>query len=140
MASLTEIREAIADTIVSNISGISVYAEVPEGVVEPVIAIYPADMNYLFTFGNSSTEWEFTLLIGAGSAEDQIAQRALDELVDGVGDRSIAAVLLANQTLGRNDCSLKAPVRMSNYGSKIKFGGTELFGAVIRIGVVTTHR
>lgn len=140
MASLFEIRTAIAETITNNIPGISVYAEVPEDVIEPVIAIYPADIDYLLTFGNSSTPWEFSILVGAASAEDLIAQRALDELVDSVGDRSIIAVLLANQTLGRNDCSIKAPVRMSNYGAKIKFGSTELFGAIIRIGVVTTHR
>jgi hypothetical protein len=140
VATLFEIRTAIAETITNNIPGISVYAELPEDVVEPIIAIYPADMDYLFTYGNSSTPWEFTILVGAASAEDLIAQRALDELVDAVGDRSIIAVLLANQTLGRTDCSLKAPVRMSNYGSKIKFGSTDLFGAIIRIGVVTTHR
>lgn len=140
MASLNEIRTAIATTIVNNISGVSIYAELPEDVIEPVIAIYPADIDYLYTYGNSSTPWEFTILVGAASAEDLIAQRALDELVDSVGDRSIARVLLENQMLGRTDCSLKAPVRMSNYGSKIKFGSTELFGAVIRIGVVTTHR
>lgn len=140
MATLREIRTAIKETLETNIPGISVYAKVPEDVTEPAIAIYPADTNYLHTFGGATSKWEFDLLVGAAGAEDEIAQDPLDDLIDGVGDRSIFAVLLANQTLGREDCSVCEPIRMSSYGAKIKFGSTELFGAIIRIGVVTTHR
>ena len=140
MASLREIRLAIKETIENNIPGVNVRAKVPEGEFGPAIAIYPADIDYLHTFRNASTPWEFNILVGVDSAEDEIAQAALDDLIDAVGDRSIIAVLLANDTLGRTDCSVKEPVRMSNYGAKIKFGDTELFGAVLRVGVVTTHR
>jgi hypothetical protein len=139
VATLTEIRTAIQQTLLDNIAGINVYRNFPGTVVAPAIGILPAPMDYLLTFGNSSTPWEFDLIVVV-EGDDDTAQDPLDELIDAVGNRSIAQVLLANQTLGRSDCSLKKPLTMSNYGAKYKFGGDDLYvGATIRIGVVTTH-
>jgi hypothetical protein len=139
VASLDEICLAIKETLENNISGINVYPEVMDAVVAPAIVIFPSPVDYLLTFGNSSTPWEFDLVL-AVPGDDVIAQKALKEFYDSVGDRSIAATLLANQMLGRDDCSLKKPVTGSDYGARITFGDNTYVGAKIHIGVVTTHR
>lgn len=142
MATLKEVRTAIQQTLLDNLPAprVNVYRNFPGAIVAPAIGILTAPMDYLHTFGNSSTPWQFDLIVVV-EGDDDAAQDPLDELIDAVGDRSIVQILLANQTLGRSDCSLMKPLTMSNYGAKYTFGGTETYvGATIRIGVVTTHR
>lgn len=129
---------AIRETLLANIPGINVQPKVIESVVPPAVFIRTApDLDYFHTFGNSSTPWQFDLLVVTG-ADVEFAQDPLDELVDARGDKSIVRVLLDNQTLGRTDCSLNQPLRLSHYGT-LTFGQTPYTGATIRIGVVVTH-
>lgn len=139
MASLSEIREAIRQTLLDNISGINVYRNVPGAIIAPAVCIYPKPKDYLHTFGNASGIWEFDLIV-AIEGDDDAAQDPLDELIDQIGERSIPLVLLSNPKLGRADCSIKGPVTLVDYGARIKFGDDTYPGATIHIGVVTTYR
>lgn len=138
MPSLIEVRTAIADTLAAHIPGVNFKARMTRGVVVPAVVIYPADMDYLHTFRNSSTQWQFNLNVMAGT-DEEFAQDPLDELVDARGDRSIPAVLLANPTFGRPDCHLMEPLTMSGYGARWTVGDSTYVGAVIRVGVIVTH-
>lgn len=138
MASLTDVRTALADILSDNISGLNTYRRVPGAIVAPAVVIYPGPMDYLFAYQNPATSWEFDLIV-AVPGDDDYAQDPLDELIDATGARSIPAVLLANPKLGRSDCNVKAPLRMTNYGAKVKFGDVTYVGATIRVGVLASH-
>lgn len=143
MASLKEIKLALKAVLDANIAGVNVYPKIVDNPAVPAIVIRTvADLDYLQTFGSSDkpvamTQWDFDLLIATG-ADVEFRQDPLDDLIDVVGDRSIVAALLRNHTLGRDDLSLRGPIRLAHNGT-VTFGQTEYIGAIIRLGTVTTH-
>lgn len=116
----------------------AVYERVPASVVVPAVLIVPAQGDYLVVHGNGGTSWEFDLVVVVPSADEDVAQDILDDYIDARGDKSIVAVVHANPSLGRADCSAVVR-RLSNYGIKYAVSGTEYIGATLRLSVLATH-
>lgn len=138
MATLIEVRQAIKATLQNNITGLNV-TNVLGMPVPPAVMIVPQPWDYLYVFRNKTTEFEFVLdVFAAPAASEQFGQDTLDALVDGDGERSIVGCLLSNSTLGRSDCSVGGPIRLTHYGT-ITAGDTAFVGARISFAVIATR-
>lgn len=137
MATLKEVRQALATTLTTYISDLNVSPLAVGAVTPPHVVIVPSPFDYLKVFGNKVSDFEFMLDIFAGT-DEQFAQDKLDELVDGEGARSIVDVLTTYPLVGVTGCSVKGPIRLAHYGT-LTAGNTNYIGARITLGVVVTR-
>lgn len=134
---LTAIRSAMA-TRLRNIDGIYVYEQWPgTPQVVPCLVIFPPDkIDYSKTFkrGIDEATWELLALVGPMSP---ISQQWLEQLMSGVGARSVIQCLGADRTLGGTVSNLKVPEATTGIYSVPMSGGTQsLIGVEFTIMVM----
>lgn len=139
MPTLVEIRTAIKTTLDTALPKTAVYKRVPDNPVLPCVIVQPAvPSDYQVVFGRKADRWEFDLHVLVPSADSDVAQDTLDEYIAGVGELSIPAIIHANPTLGRADCS-SAVLRLTAYGFRFQAVGVDHVGATLRMLVVATN-
>lgn len=133
MSSLTEIRDALKATI--SRSGLNVYETVADVTNSPAAVIMPDDADFQGAMAMGGDEYHFDIpvLVSAHNVRD--AQRQLDQLVTGRGEKSIREFLFRNSDLGLGDvdCFVKG---YKGYGGGFKTAMTNQIGAVLKVCVV----
>jgi hypothetical protein len=139
MATIGEIRTAIKTTFEANITGLNVAEFMGLVKVPPAIVPRLVDGDFDVAMGaNAVVTWQWDLLVVASRANDTSAQQAIDLLIDGYGDRSIRAILLANKNLGLADGTKAHISGVSNYNAQFTGAGDIPYvGAVLRMAVHT---
>lgn len=100
MTTLIEMRQAIADTIVSINEEMSSYPTFPDMPQVPAVVIQPKKSDFALSMGRGADEWLFDLFVIVGIPEIGLAQDNLDLYVDGSGPKSIRRIIFDNPTLG----------------------------------------
>lgn len=136
MASLTAIRAAVKETLVSSIDGLMVYDTAPGGVVGPAVVVVPVEADFVVAFGRGADTIELDLIVFAPASDLAVGQATLDELVTGAGPRSIRQAVFNNRTLGLAGVDAHV-ARMSDYGMSDP-GLVDALAARLRLIVHTT--
>lgn len=137
MASLKQIRQAIADTVVAGIPTLNPYPNVPGSPNLPALVVVPRADDMAAAFGGGLDVYQFDLLILVSRADDGIAQGDLDDYVTGSGASSVRQVIFANRSLGLTDTDAQV-TGMSQYGGKWDIGGVDHIGAALACTVHTS--
>lgn len=136
MASLAQIRTALASTITSTISGLEGHDKVPESINVPGFMVVPRSTDFDKAFGRGLDGYGFDVIILVSRSVDELAQSALDDYVNGFGPKSIRQAVWNNRALGLD---VEATVTgMSDYGATFEVGGVEYVGARLATDVLTS--
>ena len=138
MASLADIRQGIASTIESNISGLSAYPNVPESVNLPAVLVVPRSADLAMAFGRGLDTWQFDLILLVSRRDDGLAQDDLDPMATGAGISSIRQAIFTNSLIGLTDGTAAFVTGMSQYGATYDIGGVSHVGATLTCRVTTT--
>lgn len=136
MATLGEIREAIKSTVEPEAVGLKVYPRIPGTAMSRCLVIRPSTADFLVVMRKGFDTWNFDLVVLLTSNGDlDVAQRHLDEYIDGGGSKSIRAAIFQNKTLGLPDTDAHIS-GLAGYGP-FDFAAYDHVGAILRL-VVTT--
>lgn len=135
MATLMEVRKAIADVIVSINTEMHGYRNVTDVVQVPAVIVEPRKADFAITMGAGVDEWIYDLYVLVGIPEMGLAQDQLDLYVDGSGLKSIRAIINENPTLGDvvEDSMITA---MDKYGSSFETASIPHIGACLTLKVL----
>lgn len=136
MASLTEIRTALALTLKNTINGLACYPLVPESVNVPAAMVAPRDSDFQLAMGRGFDGYGLDVIVLVGRADDQVAQLALDDYVNGFGDKSIRQAVWNARDLGLSGVEANV-TGMSDYGATFEVGGVDYVGARLAVKVLT---
>lgn len=115
MASLNQIRAALAETVSENVeSELFVYPDVADVVQCPALIIEPMHADYTVTFSLDVT-YEFIMYVLVSRRDTTTAQQELDSFVSHAGPNSIREVLFRNPDLGLDNIDAFVH-RMEGYG------------------------
>lgn len=136
MASLPQIRTALVSTISAAVAGIQGYDRVPESVNLPAFMVVPRSSDFGKSMGRGFDGYSFDVIVLVSSADDQLAQSALDPYVNGFGSSSIRQAVFNGRTLGIDvDATVTG---MSDYGAQYNVGGLDYVGAKLSVDVLTS--
>lgn len=141
MPTLTEIREAIDNTVQNRIAGLRGFDEVTDVAQLPAMVVMPARDTADFTgaMGRGLDVWRFDLYILVQRGEGSAAQKALDQYVSGSGPRSLRQCFYENSDLGGvvDDASCEG---IREYGGKFQTARIDHVGAIVRLTVRTSGK
>lgn len=138
MASLSEIRSAIANTVTNAEIGLQAYDTVADIVAVPALLVLPAEgPDFMVTFARGSDTYQFDLFTMTSRVVPRTGQEALDAYVTGAGPRSLRALFWANKGLGLGDGTEATARGWSRYGGNFPNVGIDHIGAVLRLTVMT---
>ncbi len=136
MATLTEIRDALAAQISALVPGLRTAATVPGTINPPVAVVTPnpaALINYLEVMNSELATWTMRVYIIVGTVSDRSAQTMLDNFLAPTGDSSVPAAINSDQTLG-GVVEYAVPTAAQRYG-EIVYGGVSYLGCEILVDV-----
>lgn len=138
MASMGDVRRALAERIGQVADDFTVYAFIPDAVIAPCLYIDPDRpfLDYQQAFRSGQAYWRFAITILVNRIDDESAQNALDDLVDPFG--VIVSRLQADDiddSMAEIACYAEV-LSATRYGS-YRVGGTTYFGTQIMIEVRT---
>lgn len=144
MASISELRQAIYDTLLDPDDDLSVLTTTPETNPNyPAVIIQPVTTSFTtrqaLNGGQDVFEWDLVILVSGADLE--VAQLALDEYLARSGPRSIRQRIRDRQDLGLDDKNRTSAWvdRMESYGITLsRDPEVRDFGAVLRLIVRTT--
>jgi hypothetical protein len=135
VASLTQIREALATTIADGVDAeMSVYERVTDVVQVPAAVITPTSADWKVALSRGTDKWMFDVFILVGRSDTTNAQEELDGFLAGAGPNSVREVLYNNPTLGIEDVDA-FPTGMSGYGGEFSTARIPHVGAIIKVTV-----
>lgn len=138
MATLSDIRTAIAATIAANVAGLEVYGRVPDVIHTPAVVVEPAAADFNVAMGRGTDTWTFALYVLCARTVATEGQDQLDVYVTGAGDSSLREIIFENRTLGLAAGALDASISgMSDYGATFESAGIPHVGAVLTLIVHT---
>lgn len=141
MASLQQLREALASKIGENIDGLIVYdtlagvTQVPAVIVLPT----PRPMSADFTgaMGRGMDTWFLDVYVLVGIGEYAVAQNDLDSYLTGAGPNSIREVIFQNDDCGLEDTDFMV-TGVSDYGGRHESARVDHIGAVLKVTARTS--
>lgn len=136
MASITEIRHAIAAQLEDKMDLVTAYSRLPRSTVScPAVIIRPV-RGQPVTMGRGVVTYQFDLVVLASQADNLHAQDTLDQMLTTFGANSPYAAIYDDKSVGLTnvDVSLRD---WSEYGT-FTFGDVEYLGASIDMFVATT--
>jgi hypothetical protein len=136
VASLTDIREALADSL-SVIPGLNQSAYLLSNPTPPCAEVQPGETEYDLAMHRGLDRWTLTVRVMVGASTDQGAQRLLDKMIESSGALSVKAAVEADSTLGGacSDCSI---TRCTGYRLITREGQSPLLGAEWIVEVLAT--
>ncbi|WP_146132526.1 hypothetical protein [Streptomyces solincola] len=138
MASLSEIRKALATVIRQNVTvELQDYSEVPDVLRLPAIVVKPSTGDFTGAFQRGLDTWEFEVYVLVARQNSQTQQELLDEFLTGAGPNSIRRVVYENPTLGRSDVIDAMVKRMRGYGGTFQAAQVQHTGAILTVTVHT---
>lgn len=142
MASLKQIRTAIATTLEQNIDGLLVsrtvrgVTQVPAAVVVPTPRPLTADFTGAFQRGMDTWFLDIYVLVGIG--EEEASQDELDSYLTGAGENSIRQVLYRNAAVGLTDGTDVSVTGVSDYGGAFGAADIDHVGAILKVTARTS--
>lgn len=138
MATLAEIRTAIADTVTAADIGLRAYDKIADITAPPALLVLPADgPDFMVTFARGSDTYQFDLFTMTSRVVPRTGQDALDAYVSGTGPRSLRQLFWANKSLGLADGTEATARGWSRYGGNFPNANIDHIGAVLRLTVMT---
>lgn len=137
MASLAEIRDALAATIEAAIDDLQGYAKVPESMNLPGFVVVPRATDFMVSFARGTDTYEFDCIVMVSRRDDELAQHDLDDYVTGAGDKSIRQAVWNTKNLGLSDGTAATVLSVSQYGAQFSMCDIDHVGAVLRVQVIT---
>lgn len=135
MASLTEVRTALADTLQAALPDAQVYARVPAGpVVCPAIIVQPV-RGAASTMNRGEFSYFLTIVVLAAKADMVEAQDVLDAYLAPDGDVSVIEAIHNTKTLGLTDARAHCS-GFDEYGRRT-IGDQDYLGASLEVQVTT---
>jgi hypothetical protein len=98
---ITGMRTALA-TNLGTISGIRTYADIPDNPMMPAAVVQLQSVSYNQAMARGLTEYNFVVTVIFGRVATSSAQRAMDQLIDDQGGRSIKTAIESDKTLNNN--------------------------------------
>jgi hypothetical protein len=131
MASLTDVRQALADALAS-IYGLRVSATMPDAPRPPVAMVYPDTISYDLNANRGADLYTFIVTVMVGRADDRSSQNNIDRFA--VGPDSVKTAIERDRSLGGvvNTCRV---VEMRNYQA-IPIGDVTYLGVEFEVEVV----
>jgi hypothetical protein len=117
MASLTELREGIAENL-STIVGLRVSSFVPDNPNPPMAIVTPQNIEYHKAFKNGFSTYNFVVSVFVTRVSERTAQTNLDAYCAPTGASSIKSAIESDRTLSGR-CFDLIVSDMRNYGSVI---------------------
>lgn len=117
MASLTELREGIAENL-STITGLRVSSFVPDNPNPPMAIVTPQNIEYHKAFKNGFSTYNFVVSVFVTRVSERTAQASLDAYCAPTGASSIKSAIESDRTLSGR-CFDLIVSDMRNYGSVI---------------------
>jgi hypothetical protein len=115
MAAISTMRDRIAANL-STISGLRSTGYIPDNINPPYAIITPVNISYNRALSNGLTEYNFTISVICGRADERTAQRNLDAYCQPTGASSVKSAVESDKTLAGNAYDLRV-TNMRNYGS-----------------------
>jgi hypothetical protein len=141
MASIEQIRKAIARTIAQNVDfELHTYEYVEEMAHTPALIVEPEIGDFEITLNRGLDEWLFRIFVIVGRSNGGQSQRILDRMVDGDGPNSVRRIIYDHPDLGLGDGTDAHVFRMKGYGGSYQYSKIPHVGAVIQIKVRTDPR
>jgi len=135
MATLAEIRQAIADTLTN--AGIRCEPIVPDNPNPPLVVVRPTGWT-IETMGHGVARYAFQIQVLAGSVSDRAGQKTLDELCSATGAGSVSHALFSTPALGAVATNAWMGA-MTDYGTTVLAdGGPRYYSALLDLFVLTT--
>ncbi|HET9558869.1 MAG TPA: hypothetical protein VFS70_17165 [Actinomycetota bacterium] len=135
MASLSELRAALAEQLTTMTSLQGIYTDEPGQVSPPaaVIRLGSPAITYSTSLAGGSHDYSFTVLVLVGNAST-VGQEALDGYLDPSGPDSVYAAVDADPTLGGvADSALVTTVQNAGV---VSWAGGEYLGAELLVTVL----
>lgn len=93
MPSLRTVRDTLASTVAEAVPDLHTYANVPESPSDPALIVRPRSADFMVAMGRGAITYVFDLIVLASRRDDDLAQYDLDEYLEPIGDKSVAAAL-----------------------------------------------
>lgn len=137
MASLAEIRAAIASTLTSALGpGTEMYGRIPGQPALPCVCVVPDVANFNVAMGRGTDTWNFDLIVLVPSGDNEVGQSLLDPYVTGAGPQSIRQALFDSALgLARTQSHVSG---MTDYGGSFDAVDVAHIGARLRLVVHTS--
>jgi hypothetical protein len=105
MTTLGGIRTGLA-TRLATISGLRTSSFIPDQINPPVAVVMPSRISFDRAMHRGLDEYEFTVVVLVGRADERIAQTLLDDYCNPTGTSSIKTAIEGDRTLGGvvSDC------------------------------------
>lgn len=137
MASLTEIRTAIAETLSTLPGLVGVYRTVPEVTEVPAIVVDVDTVDFVRAMSRGTDTWNLSIYVLCSYADAQLGQDALDAYVTGAGVYSIREKVFLNRGLGLTDGTDAHIDSITEYGARYEAAGIDHVGATLSMIVHT---
>lgn len=134
MASLTDIREALAANLAS-ITGLQQSAYLLSNPTPPAAEVQPSEIDYDAAFQRGMDEWTLIVRVFVGVSSDIGAQKRLDGMIASSGASSIKAAVESDRTLGGAVDDLRV-TRCTGYRVFAREGGAGVLGAEWEVQVI----
>lgn len=137
MPTLEEIRNALVATIKAELPEVNCYPTHRDAINVPAVVVGAPEAEFDLAMGRGLDKWTFPLFVMVGIPDLDIAQRNLDQYVNGSGSRSIRRIIWANPSLGDvvQDCRVS---QMKDYGAAFETAKLPHVGAILVVEVLTT--
>jgi len=99
MTTITDIRTGLAANV-GTINGLRTSATVPDQINPPVAVVMPSRISYDRAYHRGLDEYEFTVTVFVGRAEERVAQNLLDGYCNPTGTSSVKTAIEGDRTLG----------------------------------------
>lgn len=142
MPTLSQIRQAIDNTVQNHIPGLRGFNDVVDVIQVPAVVVMPArdTADFNGAMGRGMDTWRFDLYVLVQRGEAGAAQAQLDAYVSGSGARSIREVIYHNPDLGLGDETDAHVEGVREYGGKFQTARVDHVGAIVRLTVRTTGK
>lgn len=142
MASLKQIREALAKVVFANMptdSDFYTYAQMTDMPTTPCMIVEPVETDFAVTFNRGTDCWYLMLYVLCSRQDTETAQLELDEYISGDGPKSIRRIINDSEDLGLPDTQAFV-TGMKGYGGSFEANRTPMVGAVLTVKVNTDGR
>jgi hypothetical protein len=139
VATLTQVREALATLIQNNIPELAAYPRMVDMPNTPCAIIEPTESDFSTVMQRGEDCWYLLIYILCSRNDSDAAQAELDEFVAGSGDKSIRQVVYDNYDLGLDNTQAFV-TGMKGYGGSFEANRTPMVGAVLTVKVSTDGR
>lgn len=135
MPTLSEVRQALVDTINANVQDeLYVYSRIQDVVELPAVMAMPLSMDYMVSAGETSMP-EIYLYVLCQRADTDMGQEQLDGYIANSGPNSIPRAVNQHANLGLDNCDATL-YAMHGYGGSFVTAGIPHVGAVLKVKIV----